>query len=196
MTHSLQIPESNLGASTRDRGTLVVEYRLANQLKENPFNARIHSHRQTRQIARSIETFGFIVPLLVTSDGLVIAGHGRLRAAKFLGYGVVPVIVLNDLTDAQLRAFMIADNKLTENATWDESLLVEQLKSLGEVELDFSLDVTGFEISEIDAMIEGLLPASKGDQDPADDLPQETNKLQVSQLDDLWQLGKHKSNVR
>jgi ParB-like chromosome segregation protein Spo0J len=86
----------------------------------------------------------------------VVAGHGRLLAARKLGWGTVPVIKLNHLTESQYKAFPIADNRLTENSSWDERLLGEQLKVLSELEPDFDLEVTGFEIAEIDVLIDGL----------------------------------------
>src|SRR5215204_5359445 len=135
--------------------TLAVTSRAIDLLKPDPANARVHSRQQIRQIARSIQTFGFNVPLLVDADLNVIAGHGRLRAAQKLGLGVVPTISLEHLTPEQARAFAIADNRLTEIATWDEQVLGEQLLELSELDLDFSLDVTGFEIPRIEVLIEG-----------------------------------------
>ena len=125
-------------------------------MRLNPDNPRVHSSRQIRQIACSIETFGFIVPVLVDAHGNVMAGHGRVLAARLLGRTEVPIISVDHLSEAQTRAFMIADNKLTENSTWDDRLLGEQLKVLAQLELDFSLEVTGFEMGEIDLRIEGL----------------------------------------
>jgi ParB-like chromosome segregation protein Spo0J len=112
-------------------------------LKPDPTNARIHSKKQIRQIAQSVERFGFNVPVLVDADLKVIAGHGRLLAARQLGLSEVPTIGLEHLTPAQTRAFAIADNRLSEIAAWDEKLLGEQLRGLSELDLDFSLEVTG-----------------------------------------------------
>jgi len=106
------------------------------QLKPDPRNARVHSRKQIRQIARSIESFGFNVPVLVGANLNVIAGHGRVLAAKHLGLTEVPTIRLDHLTESQRRAFMIADNRLTEIAVWDDRLLAEQLKELASVDLD------------------------------------------------------------
>jgi DNA modification methylase len=167
-------------------------YRRPADLKLDPKNPRAHSDRQIGQIAESIQAFGFNVPVLIDSKCRVIAGHGRLLACALVGIEEVPTIILENLTEAQARAFMIADNRLTENAAWDGRLLAEQLKALSEVELDFSLEATGFEMGEIDVMIEGLSPATDGAQDPADEFPDETNKVQVSRLSDLWQLDKHR----
>jgi DNA modification methylase len=114
-----------------------------------------------------------------------------LEAAKQLGINPVPTICLEDLTEAQIRAFMIADNRLTEIGAWDDRLLADQLKTLSEVELDFSLEATGFEMGEIDAMIEGLAPATEGEADPADALP-ESAAIPVSRPGHLWLLGHHR----
>ena len=172
--------------------SLSIQYRSTTDLKPDPKNPRTHSARQVRQIARSIEAFGFNVPVLVDSNLRVIAGHGRVQACQILGLHEVPTISLEHLSAAQIRAFMIADNRLTENAVWDEQLLGEQLKSLSEVNLDFSLEVTGFEMSEIDLFIEGLSPAPKADSDPADEVPESRGGVQVTVVGDLWLLDRHR----
>jgi ParB-like chromosome segregation protein Spo0J len=115
-------------------------------LKPDPKNARQHSAKQIRQIADSIEAFGFNVPILVDADLNVIAGHGRLLACKRLGWREVPTIRLEHLSETQRRAFMIADNRLTEIASWDDRLLAEQLQALSSVELDFDIETIGFDM--------------------------------------------------
>ncbi len=105
-------------------------------------NARTHSDEQVGQIARSIEEFGFVNPVLVGSDGVIVAGHGRLMAAKQLGMAAVPVIVLGHLDETQRRALVIADNQLATTAAWDEDLLKQELVALDA--LDFDLDLMGF----------------------------------------------------
>jgi DNA modification methylase len=152
----------------------------------------LHSEKQIQQIARSIEAFGFNVPVLVNAQSQVIAGHGRLEACQLLGITEVPTIRLEHLTEAQARAFLIADNRLTENAAWDDRLLAEQLKELSDLDLDFSLETTGFEMGEIDLLIEGLSPAPAGKEDPADLIPDEQSGVQVTKCGDLWLLGKHR----
>src|SRR2546423_1230800 len=134
--------------------TLSVVYVSTRNLKAKPTNSRVHTDKQIRQIARSMAAFGFNVPLLVDRNLQVIAGHGRLDAARLLGLTDVPTIQLEHLTESQATAFGIADNKLTESSTWDETLLGQQLKALAEVELDFSIEATGFEMGEIDLLIE------------------------------------------
>ena len=134
-------------------------------------NTRIHTDKQVAQIASSIGAFGFNVPILIDAKSNVIAGHGRVCAAKVLGIATVPTIRLEHLSEQQIRAFVIADNRLTENSEWDQQLLGEQLKILSEAELDFSLETTGFEMGEIDLMIENLSLALPGRKDPADAVP-------------------------
>ena len=111
-----------------DRAARVaISYRPISELKSDPQNPRVHSPKQIRQIARSIEVFGFVVPILVDASGKIIAGHGRISAAQLLGSSEVPTICLDHLTEAQVKAFMIADNRLTENSTWDDRLLAQHL---------------------------------------------------------------------
>jgi len=189
-----QITTKGLGPE-KTKGTdrpLSVIYRNVTDLKLAPGNPRLHSRKQIRQIARSIEAFGFNVPVLIDAQMGVIAGHGRILAAGLLGLTQVPTISLEHLTEPQIHAFMIADNRLTENSSWDERLLAEQIKALSEVELDFNLEATGFEMGEIDVMIEGLAPGHQGQEDPADALPEIPANLQVSRSGDLWVLGRHR----
>jgi DNA modification methylase len=170
---------------------LTIEYVAVDALRPDPRNARLHNDKQLRQIAKSIEAFGFNVPLLIDANSQVIAGHGRLLACKLLGNTQVPVIRLEHLSEHQIRAFMIADNRLTENSEWDKQLLGEQLQILSAAELDFNLEVTGFETAEIDLIIENLSPACEDGDDPADALPS-ASSVQVSRLGDIWQLGRHR----
>lgn len=172
--------------------SLSIVYRPVADLGLDPDNPRIHSRRQIRQIARSIDAFGFNVPLLVNAHEQVIAGHGRLLAAQHLGMTQVPTIMLEDLTEPQIRAFMIADNRLTENAARDEQLLAEQLKTLSELDRNFSVEVTGFEMGESDIMVEGLAPAHDDQEDPADSLPEVPESFQVSRNGHLWTLCRHR----
>jgi ParB-like chromosome segregation protein Spo0J len=169
-----------------------VTYRPIAQLQLDPKNPRRHSPPQVRQIAASIESFGFNVPVLVNNQSRVIAGHGRVMAARLLGLSEVPTIALEHLNDAQAKAFMIADNRLTDNSAWDERLLAEQLKELSVLDLDFSLETTGFTMGEIDLYIEGLSPAPDGDADPADALPDVSPGVVVARPGDLWLLGEHR----
>ena len=166
-----------------------VDSKLVADLHPDPRNARVHSKQQIRQIARSIQSFGFNVPVLIDSNNQILAGHGRVEAAKSLGLTQIPVITLNYLTTEQARAFAIADNRLTENATWNEALLGEIFLELSNLDLNFSLEDTGFSMSEIDLRIADF-------QNPnapslGDELPTPPPHL-VSRLGDLWLLGKHR----
>ena len=116
-------------------------------------NARTHSKAQIKQIADSIEQFGFTNPVLVDAKDRLIAGHGRVEAAKLLGLETVPTLRLDHLSEEQVRAYVIADNKLAENAGWDEELLALEFQYLDSLDLDFDLTITGFEMAEIDAML-------------------------------------------
>ena len=173
----------------RARGCIQVIYRPLAELKLAPNNPRTHSPRHVRQIARSIETFGFIVPALVDAELRVIAGHGRIQACRLLGWTQIPTICLDHLNEAQAKAFVIADNRLTENSVWDDRLLGEQLKKLSELELDFSLEVTGFDMAEIDLRIESLNLEGDERADSADVLDAIPAGPPVSRPGDLFLLG-------
>lgn len=170
---------------------LKIEYVELSTLKRNSQNPRTHSRKQIRQIAHSIETFRFNVPILIDRNSKVIAGHGRVLACEHLGLEEVPVIRIEHLSEDQLRAFTIADNRLTENSRWDDRLLAEQLKNLSAAELDFSIEVTGFDVAEIDLVINNLDAIGDQAPDPADTLPSQSS-VRVSQTGDLWALGKHR----
>jgi DNA modification methylase len=153
-------------------------------------NARTHSKKQLRQIAASIQTFGFTNPVLIDQAGTILAGHGRVLAAKEIGMAQVPCIRIEHMTEAEKRAYVIADNKLALNAGWDEDLLAEELKGLLATEnLGFDIGVIGFEVAEMDALVEGLTPEEPGD--PEDDVLPDTAPLRVA-LGDIWQLGRHR----
>lgn len=169
---------------------LRVESRPIGTLLPYAGNPRSHSKKQVRQIARSIESFGFCNPLLVDEAGGVIAGHGRLAAARQLGMAAVPAIELVGLNDGQKRALALADNKLAENAAWDLELLTKELQFLAELELDFDITVTGFATPEIDLLLAGQ---AEDNWDEADALPEpDLAAPAVSRLGDLWQLGEHR----
>jgi len=179
-------PAPKAARSPPPRRTLSVAYLELDCLKPDPLNARRHSEKQIRQIARSIEAFGFNVPILVDGDGHVIAGHGRLAAARRLALREIPVVRIEGLSEAQKRAFMIADNRLAEVAVWDDRRLGEALEALAGVELDFDLEAIGFEMREIDLRIESLHGAKR----PAGS-PPKTVAGGVSRAGDLWRLGPH-----
>jgi DNA methylase/ParB-like nuclease domain len=171
---------------------LKIVYRPIDELKPSPGNPRLHSKKQIRQIANSIVRFGFNAPVLVDADLNVIAGHGRLLACRKLGRTEVPTLCLDHLSPAQARAFMIADNRLTEIATWDDRVLAQQLKDLSLLDLDFSLEVTGFELGEIDLRIAALEDPPEPADDPVDAAPVVRPGPAVSKPGDLWLLGPHR----
>ncbi len=150
-------------------------------------NARTHSPEQIAQIAASIMEFGFTNPILVDSKAGIIAGHGRLLAARKLGLAEVPVVVLDYLSETQRRAYIIADNKLAINAGWDEKVLAAELRELGGEGMD--LAVVGFSDDELDALLAGDEPESSDD---AEEQIPEAPALPVSRPGDLWQIGKHR----
>jgi hypothetical protein len=154
-----------------------------------PQNARKHSRPQIRAIARSIEAFGFNAPILVDRNRQIVAGHGRYEAGKFLGLTQAPVIFLDHLTETQAKAYMLADNKLTDRSTWDDAKVAIQLKELSELVLDFDIEAIGFEPPEIDFRIQSL--DSPDVADNADEFDTATGPA-VSLPDDLWQLGPHR----
>lgn len=181
------------GPSPSNLGSRVgIEYVAPQALTLEPDNPRLHSPKQIHQIGRSIQAFGFNVPVLVTATGRVIAGHGRVAAARSLGLSSIPVIRLEHLTAQQARAFAIADNKLTENSEWNEQLLAEQLKVLSEADLDFNLEAIGFETAELDLLIQGLGPLPDGADDPADQIVEPDSTISITQPGDLWSLGRHR----
>ncbi len=158
------------------------------QLVPYAANARTHSEQQIAQIAASITEFGFTNPILTGADYIIIAGHGRLLAAQKLGIDKVPVIVLEHLDEAQRRALVIADNKLAENAGWDEELLRVELAALDD--LDFDLDLMGFSDEELENLL-GDPDLALGEAEGEDDIP-DPPEDPVSRPGDLWVLGKHR----
>lgn len=151
-------------------------------------NARTHSKEQIRQIADSIQAFGFTNPILVDKQNNIIAGHGRLRAAQLLGIARVPTICLENLTEDQVRAYILADNKLAEKAGWDESILAIELGHLLTVDLGFDITITGFEVPEIDLIVQGASCKPDVEEDP-EPLPQGPP---ITRTGDLWLLDKHR----
>jgi hypothetical protein len=172
----------------RDLG---IEQLPIDELKLDPRNPRYHSDLQIGQIARSIENFGFNVPVVIDSENKVLAGHGRVLAAQKLARSSLPVVRLTHLTPAQARAFSIADNRLTENSTWDDRLLGEIFRDLATLDLDFNLEATGFSVGEIDLRIEDL-SASAESQDRDDVIAPMLGQSPVCEPGDLWLLGKHR----
>jgi DNA modification methylase len=167
---------------------LSVVYRPVDELKNYPRNARTHSKHQIRRIADSIRTFGFTNPILIDDKNTIIAGHGRVAAAKLLGISLVPTIRLENLSPDQVRAYVLADNRLAERAGWDQSILAIELQHLLTVDDDFDVTITGFEIPEIDL----ILQAAADKPDPDDSFEVAETDQEVSQLGDVWLLGRHR----
>ncbi|MGO9895530.1 MAG: site-specific DNA-methyltransferase [Bryobacteraceae bacterium] len=151
-------------------------------------NARTHSDDQVAQVAASIQEFGWTNPILVGSDGVIIAGHARLAAARKLGIAEVPVIVLDHLTETQRRALVLADNKLALNAGWDEEMLRVEIESLKDD--DFNLDLVGFTSQELDDLL--CDPEETRDGLTDEDAVPETPETAVTVAGDVWLLGEHR----
>jgi DNA modification methylase len=169
---------------------LKVRYQNIDALKPYAGNARTHSDKQIVQIAASIGKFGFNNPVLVDADNRIVAGHGRVEAAKRLGLTNVPTIRLDHLSDAERRAYVIADNKLAELAGWDREILRIEFQGLAGLDLDFDLEITGFETAELDLLLdEGGAAAT---EDAADEVPPVAPGSPVTRPGDLWLLGEHR----
>ena len=149
-------------------------------------NARVHSDKQILQIASSIKEFGFTNPVLIDKDNGIIAGHGRVEAARKLGHKEVPVIRLEHLSEAQKKAYILADNKIAMNSTWDDQLLALELQTIGD--LGINLDFTGFDESEISALTPQEITEGLTDEDAVPETPEEP----ITKPGDIWILGKHR----
>jgi DNA modification methylase len=167
-----------------------IQMRPPGSLRPNPRNARTHSKKQIRQLANSIKAAGFIGAVVVDETDMVLAGHARLAACKLLEMHLVPTLTVAGLSEAQKRAFVIADNKIPENAGWDRELLVLELGELAELlpALNLDVTVTGFEPAEID-----MLFADQGSPkpDPEDEFPMVAGDA-ITRSGDLWCLGQHR----
>jgi DNA modification methylase len=160
------------------------------QLRPHPHNTRTHSKKQIGQIGASIAKLGFRAPIIANEQFHILAGHGRWLAAKQLALKTVPVVIANGLTDAQQRAYLLADNKLTENAGWDHAALAAEIDQLAPLLTSENLDIelTGFAAPEIDALLADLVDP---EQAPVD-APVELAKHPISETGDLWELGRHR----
>jgi DNA modification methylase len=163
-------------------------YLASSSLTPRQRNPRTHSKKQIRQIADSIKEFGFTSPILLDANDVVIAGHGRLEAAKLLGMTSVPTIRLDQMTEAQIRAYVITDNRLAEKAGWNKELLALEFQELEAINAGFDLTVTGFEAPEIDIFVSGL----SGNDDEFDEAPVAHVERPVSRVGDLWQIETHR----
>src|SRR3954463_5791197 len=161
-----------------------IERRSVDALIPHARNARTHSEAQIDQIAASIHEWGWTTPVLVTEQGMIIAGHGRVRAARKLGLREVPVMVASGWSKAQIQAYALADNKLALNAGWDDAMLALEIGELQEIGFDIGL--IGFSDTEIAALTENTVGLTDPDETP------EVPANPVSTLGDLWLLGKHR----
>src|SRR5262249_5683356 len=167
-----------------------IEYMSVRELRPHPNNARTHSKKQIRQIANSIAQFGFCNPVLVDDARQLIAGHGRLEAAKFLGIDAVPTVRLAHLSEAEKRAYVLVDNRLAERAGWDRQLLAIELQGL--IELDVNIELTGFEMAEVDLILEEAREVSGAASGPEDTVLEPSPGPAISHAGDLWLLGNHR----
>lgn len=165
---------------------LILTSHAPGALKPDPNNARTHSAKQVEQICASIRAFGFTNPILIDPGLSVIAGHGRLLAAKKMGLAEVPTLVLEGLSDLQVRALRIADNKIALNAGWDTDLLKIELQAIVVGDLGFEVEAMGFATGEIDVIL------SKGAADPDDEVIPALATKAISQVGDIWILGDHR----
>jgi DNA modification methylase len=164
--------------------------RPRSDLRTNPRNARAHPKKQIRQIANSIKAVGFVGAVIIDENDTVLAGHARLKAAELLGMDLVPTLKLTGLNDALKRAFVLADNKLCENAGWDRELLVKEFGELAPLlkPLNWDLTLTGFEAAEIDAL---MIDHGTEKPDPADTSPA-VREVAVSRAGEIWILRQHR----
>lgn len=160
------------------------------ELRPSPRNARTHSKVQLAQIRRSIEKFGFVNPVLIRDDGEIVCGHGRVKAASELGIRVVPTISLTHLSDAELRAYLIADNQLALKAGWDQAMLAIEFQGL--LDLNFDVELTGFDQAQIDFIIEDSLAADPSATDEPEDRIPSTTGVPVCLPGEIWCLGRHR----
>jgi DNA modification methylase len=164
---------------------LVITYRAVGDLIPDPRNARTHPKRQIDQLKASIEAFGFTNPILADPDGHIIAGHGRLQAARALGLTEVPTVILSGLSETQKRALRIADNKIALNAGWDLEILQLELGELASIDIDIDPTLTGFSTGEIDVILSSAA-------DPDDEVIPPVPATPRTKPGDIWILGNHR----
>jgi len=172
--------------------SLSIESMPVSRLRPHAGNARTHSKKQIRQIANSIQRFGFTNPVLIGDDGEILAGHGRVEAAKLLGFESVPTVRLRHLDETQRRAYVLADNKLALNAGWDRDTLAIELQGL--IDLDFDVELTGFSLAEIDLVLDEATDSSPSSPPEVDDdIPDPgVSASSVARSGDVWCLGRHR----
>ena len=164
---------------------LAITYRAISDLIPDPRNARTHPKRQIDQLKASIEAFGFTNPILADPEGHIIAGHGRLQAARTMGFSEVPTIILSGLSETQKRALRIADNKIALNAGWDLEILQQELGELASLDVDIDPTLTGFSTGEIDVILSSA-------DDPDDEVIPAVPTTPRTRPRDIWILGDHR----
>lgn len=170
-----------------------IEFYAPASLKPFANNARTHSKKQVGQIVKSIERFGFTNPVLIDDNRMILAGHGRVLAAQQMGLDRVPCLLVSSLSAAEKRAYILADNKLAQNAGWDEELLAEELKFLLDESENIDISLTGFSIAEVDMIIEPGGTAPQADMEREDAVPARADGAPaITQVGDIWQLGNHR----
>jgi DNA modification methylase len=167
-----------------------IEWVAIGSLKPAPNNARTHSKRQIKLIARSIERFGFMNPVLVDGERGIIAGHGRWAGAKLLRLKKVPTLRFEHLSDADKRAYILADNRIAEKAGWDREILAIELQAF--VDMDFDIEVTGFEMPEVELILDEAAEISQPPVSPEDSVPEVSPGQPVVRAGDTWILGAHR----
>lgn len=170
---------------------LKVQYKQIDSVIPYARNARTHSRQQIKQLANSMNSFGFTNPVLVDKDGVIVAGHARVLAARQLGLEVIPTICIDHLSEAEKRAYILADNRLAESAGWDADLLKVELEFLSNVGIDFDATLTGFSTTDIDLILEHDAVPSSDDETP----PLPPQEEVVSEIGDLWLLSRHKLTI-
>jgi ParB-like nuclease family protein len=180
---------SRVSTNLPARDGLAIEWLPTESLKLSPNNPRTHSKRQIKLIARSIKKFGFMNPILIDSNGEIIAGHGRWEAANIAKLPKVPTLRFEHLSDAEKRAYILADNKIAEKGGWDREMLAIELQAL--VDMDFDIEVTGFEMDEVELILDETDKLQRPPS-PEDVAPESLNGSATGAVGDLWILGKHR----
>jgi ParB-like chromosome segregation protein Spo0J len=169
------------------RQTLIFECVPIERIKASPRNSRQHTSKQISKLARSIQQFGFVSPAVIDEDETLLCGHARVEAARQLGMRTIPAVRACHLSESDKRAFIIADNRLAELASWDQNGLARELHFLSELDIDYDFSAIGFDTAQIDVILEGFEEIN----DRADVLPKTTNLGPISKLGDHWLLDDH-----
>jgi hypothetical protein len=164
---------------------LKVDYVSIEQPRPSLKNARLHSRKKVRQLARSIAALKVISPIIVDEDFEILAGHARLEAARLLGLSEVPIIRVSHLSEPEKRAYRLADNRFSENATWDNDLLSIEIREL--IDLEFDIELTGFETADIDIIL-----AEEGAEAADENIPAPTGGPAITRVGDVFHLGNHR----